>query len=256
MIEASSATEYLTAVLKGFKMEAAEAESIVDKLTKVDIAAAVSAGGIAEALSRTSVSAQLAGLDLSQTIGIVSTIGEVTQKSMESVGESVKTLLSRYGNVKAGVFSGMNLEEDGETTENINDIEKVLGKLGISIRTSSLEMRNVWDVLDEVAEKWQTLDTVSKNAISTAMAGVRQRENLNVLFENWSKVEELTSEARDSEGTAAEKYESYTESIEAALNRLSNAFEKVNYIIYNLHILLSSFLQIKSVFTLTYFLCT
>ena len=226
MIEASSATEYLTAVLKGFKMEAAEAESIVDKLTKVDIAAAVSAGGIAEALSRTSVSAQLAGLDLSQTIGIVSTIGEVTQKSMESVGESVKTLLSRYGNVKAGVFTGMNLEEDGETTENINDIEKVLGKLGISIRTSSLEMRNVWDVLDEVAEKWQTLDTVSKNAISTAMAGVRQRENLNVLFENWSKVEELTNEARDSEGTAAEKYESYTESIEAALNRLSNAFEK------------------------------
>ena len=226
MIEASSATEYLTSVLKGFKMEAAEAESIVDKLTKVDIAAAVSAGGIAEALSRTSVSAQLAGLDLSQTIGIVSTIGEVTQKSMESVGESVKTLLSRYGNVKAGVFTGMNLEEDEETTENINDIEKVLGKLGISIRTTSLEMRNVWDVLDEVAEKWQTLDTVSKNAISTAMAGVRQRENLNVLFENWSKVEELTSEARDSEGTAAEKYESYTESIEAALNRLSNAFEK------------------------------
>lgn len=226
MIEASSATEYLTSVLKGFKMEASEAESIVDKLTKVDIAAAVSAGGIAEALSRTSVSAQLAGLDLSQTIGIVSTIGEVTQKSMESVGESVKTLLSRYGNVKAGVFTGMNLEEDSETTENINDIEKVLGKLGISIRTTSLEMRNVWDVLDEVAEKWQTLDTVSKNAISTAMAGVRQRENLNVLFENWSKVEELTSEARDSEGTAAEKYESYTESIEAALNRLSNAFEK------------------------------
>lgn len=226
MIEASSATEYLTAVLKGFKMEAAEAESIVDKLTKVDIAAAVSAGGIAEALSRTSVSAQLAGLDLSQTIGIVSTIGEVTQKSMESVGESVKTLLSRYGNVKAGVFTGMDLEEGGEATENINDIEKVLGKLGISIRTTSLEMRNVWDVLDEVAEKWQTLDTVSKNAISTAMAGVRQRENLNVLFENWSKVEELTGEARESEGTAADKYESYTESIEAALNRLSNAFEK------------------------------
>lgn len=227
MISSSEATQYLTSALKGYKLEAESAIDVVDKLTKVDMAAAVSAGDIAEGLSRTATSAQLAGLDLDETIGILSTIGEVTQKSMQSVGESLKTLLSRYGNVKAGVFSEMGLDDDGETTENINDIEKVLGKLGISIRSSSLEMRDISVVLDELAEKWGTLDTVSKNAVATAFAGTRQRENFNVLMENYERAKELTEESAESAGTADEKYEAYTDSLEAAQKRLTNAWEEL-----------------------------
>lgn len=226
MIESSEATQYLTSMLKGFKMEAENALEVVDRLTSVDVEAAVSAGGIAEALSRTATSAQLAGLSLDESIGMVTVIGEVTQKSMESVGESVKTLLSRYGNVKAGVFAQMGLDDDGETTDNINDIEKVLGKLGIPIRSSNLEMRAIGDVLDELADKWVSLDTVSKNAVATAMAGVRQRENFNVLMENYSRAEELAEKSADSAGTANEKYEAYADSFEAAMSRLTAAWEE------------------------------
>ena len=225
MISSSQATEYLTSALKGFKIEAEGAINIVDKLTKVDMEAAVSAGDIAEGLSRTATSAQLAGLNMDQTVGILSTIGEVTQKSMSSVGESLKTLLSRYGNVKAGVFSEMGLNDDGETAENINDIEKVLGKLGIPIRSSSLEMRNIGIVLDDLATKWNTLDTVAQNAVATAFAGVRQRENFNVMMENYDRVKELTEESANSAGTADEKYTAYMDSLEAKLKGLSNAWE-------------------------------
>lgn len=164
MIESGEATQYLTSMLKGFKLEASSALEVVDKLTTIDLDAAVASGDIALALSRTATSAQLAGMSLDEAASIVTTIGEVTQRSMESVGESVKTLLSRYGNVKAGVFTQMGLDDDGETTDNINDIEKVLGKLGIPIRSSNLEMRAIGDVLDELADKWVSLDTVSKNA--------------------------------------------------------------------------------------------
>ena len=101
---------------------------------------------------------------MDELIASVSVIGEVTQNSMDSVGVAMKSLLARYGNVKAGVFSSMGLDDDGETTENINDIEKVLGKLGIRVRSSSLEMRSLSDVLDELNEKWSTYDTVTKNA--------------------------------------------------------------------------------------------
>ena len=227
MIESSEATGYLTSALKGFKLEAQSAMDIVDKLTKVDMDAAVSAGDIAEALSRTATSAQLAGLSMDEAIGIVSTIGEVTQKSMQSVGESVKTLLSRYGNVKAGVFSEMNLDDNGETTENINDIEKTLSKLGITIRSSSLEMKDISVVLDELSGKWRQLDTVSKNAIATAFAGVRQRENFLVMMENYDRVQELTQESLDAQGTADEKYEAYMDSLQAHIKGVENAWESL-----------------------------
>lgn len=227
-MESAAATKALTSAMKGFKLAASDAMSIVDRLTKVDMEAAVSAGDIAEGLSRVSTSAQLAGLDMDQTIGILSTIGEVTQRDLGSVGDSLRTLLSRYGNVKAGVFTQMGLDDDGETSDNINDIEKVLGQLGIKIRSSSLEMRDISDVLDELATKWNTLDTVSKNAIATAFAGVRQRENFLVMMENWDRVKELTDKAADSAGTADEKYKAYTDSLAASTKRLENAWESLS----------------------------
>lgn len=225
MISASEATTALTSALKAFNLAAEDAINVVDKLTKVDQLAAVSAGGIATALQKSATSAKLAGMSMDELIGSVSVIGEVTQQSMDTVGHAMKSILARYGNVKAGVFTQMGLNDDGETTENINDIEKVLSKLGIKIRSSAKEMRSITDVLDDVNSKWSTFDTVTKNAIATAFGGTRMRENFLVLMENWNRVKELTEESANAAGTADDKYSAYMDSIEASTKKLQNAWE-------------------------------
>lgn len=198
--------------------------SVVDKLTKIDQVAAISAGNLAEGLARVSTTAQQAGLSLDETAAMVTTITEVTQRDASTAGEALRTLISRYSNVKAGVFTDMS-DSAEETSGNINDIEKVLGKLGIRIRTSGTEMRSIEDVLDELAEKWDTLDDVSRNAVASAFAGVRQRESFNILLSNWNRVKELTEESANAAGTADEKYSAYMDSMEAATKRLQNAWE-------------------------------
>lgn len=228
MISASEATTALTSALKAFNLAAEDAIKVVDKLTKVDQLAAVSAGGISEALQKSATSAKLAGMSMDELIGSVSVIGEVTQQSMDTVGNAMKSILARYGNVKASVFTQMGLNDEGETSENINDIEKVLSKLGIRMRSSSTELRDITDVLDEVNEKWDTYDTVTKNALATAFGGTRMRENFLVLMENWSRVKELTEESANAAGTADEKYTAYMDSIEAATKRLQNAWESMS----------------------------
>lgn len=229
MIEASEATKYLTSMLKGFNLEASDSMDIVSKLTKVDMHYAASAGGIAEALSQTAVSARLAGVNIDNIVGYATEIIETSQASPSRVGNALKTMFSRYGNVKAGVFSKMSLlggeEGDTSTTENINDIEKVLRKLGISIRSNSLEMRPFEDVIAEVAAKWQTLNSVSKNAVATALGGTRQREFVNILLENYSTAEEISEMSRTSSGTAEAKYEAYLDSVEAAQKRMIASWE-------------------------------
>lgn len=225
MISASEATTALTSALKSFNLTAEDAIDVVDKLTKVDQLAAVSAGGIATALQKSATSAKLAGMSMDELIGSVSVIGEVTQQSMDTVGNAMKSILARYGNVKASVFTQMGLNDEGETSENINDIEKVLSKLGIRMRSSSTELRDITDVLDEVNEKWDTYDTVTKNALATAFGGTRMRENFLVLMENWDRVKELTEESANAAGTADEKYSAYMDSMEAATKRLQNAWE-------------------------------
>lgn len=228
MISASEATTALTSALKAFNLAAEDAIKVVNKLTKVDAQAAVSAGGIATALQKSATSAKLAGMSMDELIGSVSVIGEVTQQSMDTVGNAMKSILARYGNVKASVFTQMGLNDEGETSENINDIEKVLSKLGIRMRSSSTELRDITDVLDEVNEKWDTYDTVTKNALATAFGGTRMRENFLVLMENWNRVKELTEESANAAGTADEKYTAYMDSIEAATKRLQNAWESMS----------------------------
>lgn len=136
--------------------------------------------------------------------------------------------MSRYGNVKAGAYTRMNLEYSSDTDlENLNDIEKVLGKIGIRIRSTNTEFRSFSDVLEELSDKWINLDNVSKNAIATAMAGVRQREQFLVLMENMERVEELEQVSATSQGTAEQKYAAYMETIESASNRLQSAWENL-----------------------------
>ncbi len=224
MMSQSEATKDLTAALKGFKLQAEEAMGVVDELTKLDMNYAASAGQIAEALSRTAAVAQLAGMSMEETAAAVTVIMDVTQQGAEMTGTAMRSMLSRFGQVKAGSF--VSIIGDEEDAENINDIEKVLNAIGITIRKNNMEMRAWTDVLADLNEKWITLSDVEKNAIATAMAGTRQRNSFLTLMANYDRFAEAVETAENAQGTAVEKYKAYTDSIEYSVKRLTAAWEE------------------------------
>ena len=231
MIESAEATKYLISTLKGWKLNAEDVIGVVDKLTAVDMSAAISAGDLALAMSRANNSAKLAGADMNNFIGYVTTVADVSQKSAESVGESFKTIFSRFGNVKAGKFVATMEEQNAsgyndQEFENLNDIEKVLGTVGIKLRTSTTNWRDIDSVMEEIGQKWGGWDQTTQNAVATAVAGTRQRENVLTLFANWDQVSKYADIAADAYGTSVSKMEAYTDSVEASKNRLTNAVEK------------------------------
>ena len=210
MIDASSATQYLTAVMKGFSLEAEQSMSVVDKLTKLDQQYAASAGEIGEALSRVSAVAQQVGLDLDQTAAAVTLIMDVSQQGAEQAGTALRSIASRYSAINISNYTDVVDEED---LEGVNDIEKALKTVGIATRSSTMEMRDLGDVLDDLSEKWVSLSSVEQNAIATAFAGTRQRNSFLILMEQYEEVKEATEVSANSMGTAEEKYLAYTESI-------------------------------------------
>jgi TP901 family phage tail tape measure protein len=118
--------------------------------------------------------------------------------------------MSRYGNVKAGAYNKLNVDsESSDTSEKLNDVERVLNKMGISIRKTNLEFKDFDEVLDEIADRWGTLDNVTKRAMANAFAGVRQNEAFLVLMENYDKYKDLLDVSETSKGTAERKYQSY-----------------------------------------------
>ena len=119
-------------------------------------------------------------------IGYLTTTIDVTQRSAETIGEAFKTVFSRLGNVKVGKFTASQEDmasEDynEEEYENLNDIETVLDSIGIKLRENATTYKDTEEVLQEIADIWDTIDDVTKNAITTALAGTRQRVNNKML---------------------------------------------------------------------------
>jgi len=220
-IESANSTEYLTAILNGYKLTAEDAMSVVDKLAQVDVKSASSVEDLAEAMEKSANSARIAGVSLNTLIGYIATVKQVTQKSASSIGESFKTMFSRMGSVAAGKFIDEDLESEYDDFNTfLNDTEKALNKVGIKLRDTNQSFRSFEDVLNEVAASWNTYSDVEKSGIATSIAGVRQRENFLALMENYSVAMNLATEAENSNGKAMEKYAIYQDSITASLDRL------------------------------------
>ena len=218
-MEAADASIALTSAMKGYKIAVEDSVNIVDKLTAVDMEAAASAGGIATAMAETSASANLAGVSMDTLIGYIATVKEVTQDSDESVGTFFKTMLARMGNIKVGKF----VDEDGES---LNDVEAVLGEVGIKLRSDSEHFRDFSEVLDEVGAKWDGYNEVQKHAIATAIAGTRQQEKFLTLMSNYGAALGYAEIAANSAGTAIDKYGAYTEGVTGKLQELKATFEE------------------------------
>lgn len=221
MIESSDAASYLISSLKGYKIAAGDSLDVVSKLTAVDLEAAVSAGGLAEAMSRCSNIANSSGTSMDRLIGYMATVGEVTQDSMSVIGNSFKSIYSRFSNLKLNRFI------DDETGESLSDVESVLNKLGIQLRDMEDTYRDFDDVLDDVGNRWKDFTQVEQNAISVAFAGTMQRERFIALMNNYSSALKYSETAANSAGSAMERYGIYQDSIEAKTNELTAAMESL-----------------------------
>lgn len=221
-MDSEQAAEVLTATLNGFQMNADQASHINDVLNSIDLKSASDAGGIGQALTKVASQANNAGVSLEKTAAMIATIKDVTQDSDDSIGTGLKSIFSRMNQIKAGKFV------DSETGESLNDVEKVLKKVGISMRDVNGQFKQSEPVIDEVAQKWATFDGNTKKAVATAMAGTYQYNKLIAMFDNWNKVQMLTETAQNSDGTAQQKFEdNYLTSLEAKTNALKASLENV-----------------------------
>ena len=221
-MDSEDASEVLTATLNGFQMNADQAGHINDVLTSIDLKSASDAGGIGQALTKVASQANNAGVSLEKTAAMIATIKDVTQDSDDSIGTGLKSILSRMNQIKAGKFV------DSETGESLNDVEKVLNKVGISMRDVNGQFKESEPIIDEVAGKWSTFDGNTKKAVATAMAGTYQYNKLIAMFDNWDKVQSLTETALNADGTAQKKFEdNYLTSLEAKTNALKASLENL-----------------------------
>ena len=223
-LDSADSTKYLTSAMKGYKVAVEDVIGIVDKLTAVDLVSATDAGGLAEAMSKTAVSANYAGVEMEQLLGYLAAVGEVTQDSMSSIGNAFKTFFARYSDIKTGKLELV--DEDG-TIEVLSDVEQSLKNVGIDMRSTITDFDDFGEALIALDAKWDDLNSVQQSTIAKAFGGTRQKERFLDLMDNFDAATSYMETAVNSAGTAMQKFGAYTDSIEAKTKSLQAAFESL-----------------------------
>lgn len=159
------AADQITSAINGFNFSVDQAGEVIDKLSVLAAYSAADIDELATAMSKGASQANMAGLSFDQYNAYLATMIETTREAPENLGTSLKTIMSRFQNIQ----TGDNTEDDTD----VNDVEKALKSVGVQLRDSEGQLRDLGDVLDELGPKWQHFDRNTQAYLGTVIAGTR-----------------------------------------------------------------------------------
>ena len=212
-------SEQLTAIWNGYKVAAEETEVYIDKVAKVAATTAADLNEMATAMSKVASAANSAGVDIDHLNGMLATVISVTREAPETVGTSFRTIFARLGDLSLG-----KTDEEGVDLGNVSG---KLHQLGVEVLDQTGNMRDMQDIIEDVAAKWQDWTQAQRQAAAVAMAGKMQYSRLIALFDNWDMYTRAVNDSVGAMGELQHEQDIYMESTAAHLQQLSTAWQRV-----------------------------
>lgn len=235
-ITAQSFDEAATQVTASVNSMGISAQEVVDVFTYLGDNSASSGAEIGEAMQKAAAAAAEFGLDFRTLGAYIATVSEITRQEAKTIGTAFNSIFARWHNIKK---TGYDVDDNGNVT-GTNDIERALSNIGMSLFETNNEWRDMGVVIDELAGKWNGLDSITKSYIATTIAGTKQQNVFLALMrdmskgvENGSRMYELYNGTLTASGTVTSKYETYLRSVTAAQEGMNVSLERLYASIVN-----------------------
>ena len=226
-IDIDTANESLISTLRGFKMEADEAEKIIDIFNNVSNNEPIDSGGIGEALQRSAASFNAANTSLQESVALISTTNSVIQNP-EKVGNMWKVVSMRIRSATS------ELEQAGEDTDGLvtstADLQKMIKAMtGYDILESDGKtFKSIYDIVLNISKVWNNLSDLDQSSLLQALAGKQQSNALAAALSNPELLEKSYQEAMDSAGSAAEEEKKYQQSVQYSIDQTKAKLEELS----------------------------
>lgn len=212
-------SDQLTAVWNNFYDGSESLEHYADAMVRLGADTASSTDEIAGGLEKFAAVANTIGLSFDNAAAALATITATTRQSEDVVGTSLKTIFARIQGLKLGETL-----EDGTT---LNQYSQALEKVGVNIKDSNGQLKDMDIILDELGHKWTTISKDQQVALAQQVAGIRQYNQLIALMDNFDFYQENIQRAKNADGSLQEQADIYAESWEAARDRVRAAAESI-----------------------------
>lgn len=225
-IDIDAANESLISTLKGFQLEADQAEHIVDVFNEVSNNESISSGGIGEALQRSAASFNAASTSLEKSVSLVTATNSVLQDP-EKVGNMWRTVSARLRGSETELKE-MGEDTDGLVTSTSKLQALVKGITGFDIMKDKDTYKDIYDIVLGIGEKWQDLSDIDRASLLEALAGKQQSNALAAALSNIDILKKSYEEATNAEGSAREENEEYSKSIQASIDLTKAKLEELS----------------------------
>jgi len=211
-LAAEDATEALTAAVKVYGQEGESTVKFLDAWTQVESRHAITSKNLALALRKSAAAAKNAGVTFDQLNAIVTGIGETTRQTGNEIGTSLRFVFRRlYSKNAPKALAGLQIPTVGEAGE----------------------IRSAFDILGDLAGKWDELTSAQRMNLATAIGGRRHYNSVIVLMEHWGDVLNTLQDSIDSTGASErrnaiimETYSKKLQQLRAAVVELQLQFGK------------------------------
>lgn len=215
----TTSSEYLTAIWNNFAKGSKNLEYFADVIVALGAATASSSQEIATGLNRFAATAETVGLSYEYATAALATVTATTRQSADVVGTAFKTLFSRIQDLELGKTL-----DDGTT---LGKYSKALDAVGVSIKDSNGELRDMDRILDDIGGKWDTLNKDEQVALAQAVGGIRQYTQFIALMDNWDFMKENLETAKNATGELQKQADIFAESWEAARKNVKASAEGI-----------------------------
>ena len=193
------------------------------RVTKSSNNFAISSGGIGEALQRSASSMMAANNSLDETIALITAANTVVQDPA-SVGQAFKTISMRIRGAKTELEeAGLETEGMVESTAKLRSEIKAL--TGVDIMDGASQFKSTYQIMKELADKWQDLSDIQQATVTELIAGKRQGNIVSSLMSNFNIAEEALETSLNSAGSAMKEHEKWQQSLEAQILKLKAAWQ-------------------------------
>ena len=200
--------------MKAFNIEANDAERIINSVNEVANHFSVSSADLARNLGNMSAIMAINNVTMEQQIGMLTGVTEITRNA-SSASRGLVMISSRLTQV---------LDDTSSTGKKLTQIYK---DLGIELKDENGQLRGHYEILGDLAQKWDTLSENQQKYIALTSAGARQQQNFVALMDNWNQVAKATATAYESVGSAQRENEKVMDSIAKKLEILKSQFQQL-----------------------------
>lgn len=226
-VDDETAAASILAAMEAFHIQASDAVTIVDKLTRLGNEYAASTAALGDGLSRSASAMAAGGSDINKTLAMLAGGSQITGNA-SSFGDFLAEASMRIRGMTDGL-SSLGDEADG-AADSIGKVQAQLLRLTdgqVSILDHAGNARAFYDIMADISKIYDSLSDTSKGDLTQILFGTQFESQGAALIQAFQsgQVQSALESSLNAGGAAMAEQERWMESLEAKTIQLNAAFQ-------------------------------